>query len=141
VKFCGECGARLPGESSRETRKTVTAVFADLVGSTPLQESIDVESAHHVMRRFYATMRRALEHQGGYVTKFIGDAVVGLFGFPVVREDDALRTVRAAAAMRDALEELNEELQRDWGVRIGMRIGVTPARWRSAWKAWPSGMR
>jgi tetratricopeptide (TPR) repeat protein len=65
-----------------------------------------------------------LERQGGYVTKFIGDAVVGLFGFPTVREDDALRAVRAAGAMRDALVQLNEELDRDWGVRIGMRIGV-----------------
>src|SRR5438105_11691327 len=109
AKFCAECGARLPGESARETRKTVTAVFADLVGSTPLQESIDVESAHHVMGRFYVTMRQALERHGGYVAKFIGDAVVGLFGFPAVREDDALRAVRAAAAMRDALVVLNEE--------------------------------
>jgi len=124
ANFCARCGARLPGEPARETRKTVTAVFADLVGSTPLQESIDVESAHHVMDRFYATMRDPLQRQGGYVAKFIGDAVVGLFGFPSVREDDALRAVRAAAAMRDALGALNEELDRDWGVRVGMRIGV-----------------
>jgi len=124
AKFCAECGARLPGESARETRKTVTAVFADVVGSTSLQESIDVESAHHVMGRFYATMRDALQAHGGHVAKFIGDAVVGLFGFPTVGEDDALRAVRAAAAMRDALGVLNEDLNRDWGVRIGMRIGV-----------------
>jgi class 3 adenylate cyclase/ketosteroid isomerase-like protein len=102
----------------------VTAVFADVVGSTPLQERIDVESAHHVMGRFYATMRQALQANGGHVAELRGDAVVGLFGFPTVREDDALRAVRAAAAMRDALGVLNGELDRDWGVRIGMRIGV-----------------
>jgi class 3 adenylate cyclase len=89
-----------------------------------LQERIDVESALHVMGRFYATMRQALETQGGHVAEFRGDAVVGLFGFPTVREDDALRAVRAAAAMRDALGVLNGELERDWGVRIGMRVGV-----------------
>jgi class 3 adenylate cyclase len=63
AEFCSECAARLPGGAGRETRRTVTAVFADLVGPTPLQESIEVESAHHVMRRSYATMRRALEHR------------------------------------------------------------------------------
>jgi class 3 adenylate cyclase len=114
----------LPGAAGRETRKTVTAVFADLVGSTPLQERIDVESAHHVMDRFYATMRQALQAHGGHVAELRGDAVVGLFGFPTVREDDALRAVRAAAAMRDALGALNDELHRDWGVRIGMRVGL-----------------
>jgi class 3 adenylate cyclase/tetratricopeptide (TPR) repeat protein len=114
----------LASESTRETRKTVTAVFADVVGSTPLQERIDVESAHHVMGRFYVTMRQALKTQGGHVAEFRGDAVVGLFGFPTVGEDDALRAVRAAAAMRDALAVLNGELERDWGVRIGMRVGV-----------------
>ncbi len=124
AKFCSECGARLAVEPERESRKTVTAVFADLIGSTPLQERIDAETAHKVMDGFYQTMREVLEAHEGRVAKFIGDAVVAIFGVPAVREDDALRAVRAAAAMRQALGALNDQLERDWGVRIGMRIGV-----------------
>jgi class 3 adenylate cyclase len=99
-------------------------VFADLAGSTALQEQLDPESARRVMTRFYEQMRSVLEAHGGLLEKFIGDAVVAVFGRPSVREDDALRAVRAAAAMVVALESLNDELERDWGVRLRMRTGV-----------------
>jgi class 3 adenylate cyclase len=104
-------------------------VFADVVGSTPLQEAIDAEPAHPVMAVFYAAMRGALEAHGGHVAKFIGDAVVGLFGFPAVRGDDAMRAVRAAAARCDALTRLNEELHRDAGCASPCGSASTPVRW------------
>jgi class 3 adenylate cyclase/tetratricopeptide (TPR) repeat protein len=105
-------------------RKTVTVVFCDVTGSTAMGEQLDPESTRRVMARFYDAMRAAIERHGGTVEKFIGDAVMAVFGIPVVHEDDALRAVRAAADMRTELARLNEELERDWGVRIESRIGV-----------------
>src|SRR5688572_29377871 len=127
AKFCLECGAALSDqapEAPRESRRTVTIVFADMVGFTSLGESLDQESLRRVMDRFYAEMRAAIETQDGTLAKFIGDAVLAVWGTPTVREDDALRAVRAADAMRNALAGLNEDLQERWGVRVGMRTGV-----------------
>jgi class 3 adenylate cyclase/tetratricopeptide (TPR) repeat protein len=123
-RFCGACGAALASSPPREVRKTVTVVFCDVTGSTALGEQLDPESTRRVMARFYDAMRAAIERHGGTVEKFIGDAVMAVFGVPVVHEDDALRAVRAAADMRTELARLNEELERDWGVRIESRIGV-----------------
>ena len=107
-----------------EVRKTVTVVFTDVTGWTTLGESLDPESLRRVMSRYFDEMRRAIERHGGRVEKFIGDAVMAVFGIPSVREDDALRAVRAAAEMREKLEILNEELERDHGVSIQIRTGV-----------------
>lgn len=89
-----------------------------------LGESLDAEALRYVTGRYFETMRAAVELHGGTVEKFIGDAVVALFGVPRVREDDALRAVRAASDMRASLAVLNEELQRDFAVRLEIRIGV-----------------
>src|SRR3954470_2726601 len=124
AKFCLECGTSLAAAASQESRRTVTVVFADMVGFTSLGESLDQESLRRVMDRFYAEMRAAIETQAGTLAKFIGDAVLAVWGTPQVHEDDALRAVRAADAMRGALAGLNEELQTRWGVRVGMRTGV-----------------
>src|SRR4051795_1751362 len=127
AKFCLECGTALtaaPDLGSRESRRVVTVVFADMVGFTSLGESLDQESLRRVMDRFYAEMRGAIEAESGTLAKFIGDAVLAVWGTPEVREDDALRAVRAADAMRRALDGLNEDLQERWGVRVGMRTGV-----------------
>jgi class 3 adenylate cyclase/tetratricopeptide (TPR) repeat protein len=105
-------------------RKTVTVIFCDVTGSTALGERLDPESLRRVMARYFDEMRAVVERHGGTVEKFIGDAVMAVFGVPVLHEDDALRAVRAAAEMRDALAELNEELERDWGLRIQVRTGV-----------------
>src|SRR5438874_3813815 len=105
-------------------RKTVTVLFSDVAGSTSLGEQLDAESLRHVMDRYFDQMRAVLERHGGTVEKFIGDAVMAVFGIPVVHEDDALRAVRAAHEMGRALSALNEELEREWGVRLAMRIGV-----------------
>ncbi|MBI3370032.1 MAG: AAA family ATPase [Burkholderiales bacterium] len=102
----------------------MSVVFADLVGSTALGEQLDPESLRTVMARYFDTVRGALERHGATVEKYIGDAVMAVFGVPVVREDDALRAVCAAAEMRDALVHLNDELEREHGVRLQMRTGI-----------------
>jgi class 3 adenylate cyclase/tetratricopeptide (TPR) repeat protein len=124
-RFCGSCGAELAAaEPARELRKTVTVLFSDVTGSTAMGERLDPESTRRVMGRYFDSMRTAIERHGGTVEKFIGDAVMAVFGVPVVHEDDALRAVRAAVDMRVALAELNEQLERDWGVRLATRTGV-----------------
>jgi len=122
--FCPACAAPLAPPGRQEVRKTVTVVFCDVTGSTAMGERLDPESLRRVMSRYFAEMRAALERHGGTVEKFIGDAVMAVFGVPAIHEDDALRAVRAAAEMREALEVLNKELERDHGVSLVVRIGV-----------------
>ncbi len=107
AKFCSECGARLaPAARPVEERKIVTVVFCDLVGSTARAERSDPEDVRAELSSYHARVRSELERHGGTVEKFIGDAVVAVFGAPVVHEDDAERAVRAALAIRDwALDE------------------------------------
>ncbi len=105
-------------------RKTVTIVFSDLKGSTALGEQLDSESLREVMTRYFDEMKAVLESHGGTIEKFIGDAVMAVFGLPRVHEDDALRAVRAAAEMKTALAHLNEELETIYGVRLANRTGV-----------------
>ena len=108
----------------REVRKTVTVVFCDVVGSTSIGERLDAEALRDVQQRYFAAMRGPIERHGGTIEKFIGDAVMAVFGIPVASEDDALRAVRAAAEMRDAIPALSEELERDRGIALRVRIGV-----------------
>jgi class 3 adenylate cyclase len=122
--FCPACSAPLTPPVSQEVRKTVTVVFCDVTGSTAMGERLDPESVRRVMSRYFAEMRAALERHGGTVEKFIGDAVMAVFGVPAIHEDDALRAVRAAAEMRDAFRVLKKELERDYGVSLTGRIGV-----------------
>jgi class 3 adenylate cyclase/tetratricopeptide (TPR) repeat protein len=125
-EFCGHCRSPLEraGTHATEVRKTVTVVFCDVTGSTSLGERLDPESLRRVMSRYFEEMKVVIERHGGTVEKFIGDAVMAVFGIPSVHEDDALRAVRAAAEMREALRTLNKELERDRGVTIDSRIGV-----------------
>jgi class 3 adenylate cyclase/transposase InsO family protein/tetratricopeptide (TPR) repeat protein len=123
-RFCGACGAELATTSAREVRKTVTVLFADVTGSTALGERLDPESFRRVMARYFDAARSCLERHGGTVEKFIGDAVMAVFGVPTVHEDDALRAVRAADELRDSLLSLNDELERDYGVSLQLRTGV-----------------
>ena len=100
--FCGACGAPLGSdEPAREVRKTVTVVFSDVTGSTALGEQLDPETLRRVMGRYFDEMQTVVERHGGTVEKFIGDAVMAVFGIPILHEDDALRAVRAAAEMRE----------------------------------------
>ncbi|HEV8452316.1 MAG TPA: AAA family ATPase [Gaiellales bacterium] len=102
----------------------MTAVFADVVGSTALGERLDAELLRIVMKRCFHEMRSAVEWYGGRVEKFIGDAVVGVFGAEAAHEDDALRAVRAADEMRSRVARLNPTLASDWLVALELRLGV-----------------
>src|SRR5438093_11343552 len=105
-------------------RKTVTVLFCDVADSTPLGERLDPEVLQRVMSRYHEEMKTVLERHGGTVEKFIGDAVMAVFGIPTAHDDDALRAVRAALEMRTTLTELNEELARDFDVELAVRNGV-----------------
>src|SRR3984957_14661340 len=105
--FCNGCGkALLATPAPREQRKTVTVLFCDVTGSTAMGERLDPESLRQVVRGWFDAARTVIEHHGGTVDTFIGDAVMAAFGVPVLHEDDALRAVRAAAGLRDALTAL-----------------------------------
>jgi class 3 adenylate cyclase/tetratricopeptide (TPR) repeat protein len=105
-------------------RKTVTVVFSDVIDSTRLGERLDPEAHRRVISRYFVEVSRVLEHHGGTVEKFIGDAVMSVFGIPVLHEDDALRAVRAASELREALAELNESLRAEYGLELGVRTGI-----------------
>jgi class 3 adenylate cyclase/tetratricopeptide (TPR) repeat protein len=109
---------------ARETRKTVTVLFIDAVSSTSLGERMDPESMRAVMTRYFDVMREVIESHGGAVEKFIGDAVMAIFGVPVVHEDDALRACRAAVEIRSRLSELEPRILADRGVAIEWRAGI-----------------
>src|SRR5215203_5493799 len=108
----------------REGRRTATVLFADLTGSTALGEKLDPESLRELIGRFFAEMAAAIERHGGTVEKFAGDSVLAVFGVPTVHEDDALRAVLASIEMRTALEALNADAARAWGVELELRIGI-----------------
>ena len=116
--FCPHCAAPFAEVSpSREQRKVVTVVFCDVTGSTELGERLDPEALRLLLARYFERMRSIVERHGGTVEKFIGDAVMAVFGVPVLHEDDALRALRAAVEMREALPELGIE------GRIGVATG------------------
>jgi class 3 adenylate cyclase/tetratricopeptide (TPR) repeat protein len=107
ARFCNDCGAPLATAGiPREVRKTVTVLFCDLVGSTALGESTDPEVLRALLARYFERAKAIVEWHGGTVEKFIGDAVMAVFGIPAAHEDDALRACRAATELRDALPEL-----------------------------------
>jgi class 3 adenylate cyclase/tetratricopeptide (TPR) repeat protein len=131
AKFCLECGTTLaetprPG---REERKVVSVVFADLVGFTSQAERMDPEEVRAVLQPYHASVRSDLERYGGTVEKFIGDAVMALFGAPVAHEDDPERAVRAALAIRDTLKGDG---------RLHVRIGITTGEALVALEARPA---
>ena len=124
AKFCLDCGTPVPDAQERETRRTVTLVFTDVTGSTELGEQLDPEAYRAVMGRYFAVARAAVERHGGRVEKFVGDAVLAVFGLPEVREDDALRAVRAAHELNEAVAGLSRRLVAELGVRLQIRTGV-----------------
>ena len=109
-------------------RKTVTVLFCDLAGSTELGERLDPEALRTLMGRWYAAMRDPVERHGGTVEKFVGDAVLAVFGVPQLHEDDALRAVRAAVEMRTGLARLNAEYEARHGFRFVVFVNRRPKR-------------
>jgi class 3 adenylate cyclase len=123
ARFCLACGSALVATVPRgDERKVVSVLFCDLVGFTSRAERLDVEDVRGVLRPYYARLRAELERYGGTVEKFIGDAVMALFGAPVTHEDDPERAVRAALAIPEAIAELN---QADPALDLHVRVGVT----------------
>jgi class 3 adenylate cyclase len=120
-RFCGACGADLGAERTAEVRRTVTILFCDLVGSTALGERSDPEVLRGLMRRYHHELRTILERHGGTVEKFVGDAVMAVFGIPHVHEDDARRAVRAGDEIRRAVEPFGLE------IRMGINTGEVVA--------------
>src|SRR3989440_8754193 len=120
-KFCSECGAALiaSAPAARAERKIVTVLFADLVGFTARAERLDPEDVRAVLAPYHERVRREIESFGGVVEKFIGDAVMGLFGAPLAHGDAAERAVRAALVVRDRVDELA-----DGGLRIRIAVNT-----------------
>jgi class 3 adenylate cyclase/tetratricopeptide (TPR) repeat protein len=110
--------------SAAAARKTVSVLFCDLADSTALGERLDPEPLRELMGRWYDEMRIAVERHGGTVEKFVGDAVMAVFGLPRAHEDDALRAVRAALEMQTAVERLNASLARGDAAELRIRVGI-----------------
>ncbi|WAE66204.1 AAA family ATPase [Streptomyces cavourensis] len=135
ARFCSSCGTPCAGPATaapaapvvppaEDERKPVTVLFCDLVGSTTLSGVLDPETLRTVTLRYFEAMSAQIVARGGTPEKFIGDAVMAVFGVPVVREDDARRALAAALGMRRALDALNEELEASLGIRLTTRVGV-----------------
>src|SRR6516165_2143861 len=124
-RLCGYCGSVLVAQPPpQEVRKTVTVVFCDLKGSTELGDRLDSEALREVLALYFSAMKPVLERHGATIEKYIGDAIMAVFGLPRMHEDDALRAVRAAAEMGEALAELNVTLRAGFGVTLENRTGV-----------------
>jgi class 3 adenylate cyclase/tetratricopeptide (TPR) repeat protein len=121
--FCSQCGTPLTEVTRHRERRLVTVLFCDLAESTALAEDLDPETLQGALDGYFSCVRGVIEQHGGYVEKFIGDAVVALFGVPLAHEDDAVRAIRAAVAVPRAMQQLNEDL-RDLGVTLQVRVGL-----------------
>src|SRR5438093_9877816 len=124
AKFCNECAAPLTAQSAapvQEERKVVSVLFCDLVGFTAASERADPEDVRARIRPYHSRLRQEIEGYGGTVEKFIGDAVMAVFGAPVAHEDDAERAVRAGLRILEAIADLNEE---DAGLDLQVRVGI-----------------
>jgi len=124
ARFCIACGNELPAEADRRFRKVITLLFCDLVDGGRLPEQLEPEQLSAVLTAYYEAMRPIIERHGGTVARFIGDAIMSVFGVPVLHEDDALRACRAALEIQARLVPLNDELEAQWGVRLACRMGL-----------------
>src|SRR3979411_1746377 len=146
-RFCPNCGAPVgapPGQQQaspgglggpalqvspeidlKEERRLVSVLFADLSGSTPLGERLDPEDLRPILQAFFAALVRPIQRYDGTVEKYMGDAVMAVFGAPISHEDDAERAVRAAMEMQRALTLLNDWLEGEHGLRLALRVGIS----------------
>src|SRR6516225_4359742 len=129
-----QMGSRVPGSGpavseardhpALDVRKTVTILFVDIVDSSRLSVALDPEALRNLLARYFGELSAVIRRHGGVVDAYIGDAIMAVFGVPILHEDDALRAVRAAVEMRDTLAILNREFEAGWGVRLANRIGL-----------------
>ncbi len=126
TQFCLRCGTRL-SDAAQVERRVLSVLFADLVASTPLVVGLDPERTRTIIGEYFAAMREEVERHGGVVEKFIGDAVMSVFGLPQAHEDDPDRAVRAALAMHARMPALNARLTADLHIRIGISTGEVVA--------------
>lgn len=127
ARFCLGCGAPIADAAESPplgSRRTVTVLFSDLVGSTALGERLDPELLRSVLARYFAAMAAVIETHGGIVEKYVGDAIMAVFGLTTIHEDDALRAARAALGMRERLTTLNAQLSAERGVTLAARTGI-----------------
>lgn len=134
ARYCVGCGGALgevpgaaaaaPAPPAAEERRTVTVLFADLVGYTTIAESLDHESVKSLTDRYLTRLALEVERFGGYVDQYIGDNVMAVFGAPVAHEDDPARAVRAACGMQAAMMELNRTVAADFGLTLSLRVGI-----------------
>jgi class 3 adenylate cyclase/tetratricopeptide (TPR) repeat protein len=124
ARFCHACGDSLAQESSERFRKTVTILFSDVVDSTGLGERLDPETLSHVMTDYFKGVKPAIERHGGTLAKFMGDAVMAVYGLTELHEDDALRAIRTAVEMRETLTRLNEDFERRYAIVLATRTGI-----------------
>jgi class 3 adenylate cyclase/tetratricopeptide (TPR) repeat protein len=115
----------MPSSPTAASRRTVTVLFCDIVDSTSFSERLDVETHRRVQRSYFETVAGVVERHGGVVEKYIGDAVMAVFGLPTLHEDDALRALRAASELRESISALHEELARDHGLGLSVRVGIS----------------
>ena len=124
ARFCHACAQPLAEQPSERFRKVVTIVFSDVVDSTGLGERLDPETLDEVLTEYFEGVKPAVERHGGTLAKFIGDAVMAVFGLTELHEDDALRAVRSAVEMRETLASLNEGFRERYGVVLATRTGI-----------------
>jgi class 3 adenylate cyclase len=124
ARFCNSCGATLQADEQRDERKIVTVLFVDLVGFTARAELLDPEDVREILQAYHTRVKAEIERFGGVVEKFIGDAVMGVFGAPAAHGDDPERAVRAAMAVREAVAAMNEaDPELDLQVRVAVNTG------------------
>ena len=123
ARFCAACGTSL-SEAAPEERKLATILFADVIGSTDLGEQLDPERLRALLQEYFSAMAAVVDTWGGTIEKYIGDAILAVWGVPAAREDDPIRALNAAREMVVELDRLNPDLEQRHGVRLGLRIGV-----------------
>jgi class 3 adenylate cyclase/tetratricopeptide (TPR) repeat protein len=137
-RFCATCGTPLAAPAQEE-RKLATILFADVIGSTDLGEQLDPERLRALLQEYFGAMSRVIQEWGGTVEKYIGDAILAVFGVPTAREDDAVRALQAATEMLAALERVNAGFEDRHGVRVAVRIGVNTGEVLAPVGASPAG--
>ena len=132
-KFCGQCGQKLNGEKTKESlfpgieseRKQVTVLFSDLSGYTALSEKLDPEEVKEISIQIFSAISQIIDEYEGFVEKFVGDAVMALFGVPETHEDDPIRAIRVAKRIHDLVNKISPDLEKRIGESLSMHTGIT----------------